>query len=76
MGWKPDYLEGVIIKTSDGGSTWTEQDAGTYNAIDRVDALTRALSRKRPGEKVKLTLFRNGRKTDLTVTLGEASQNL
>ena len=43
---------------------------------DRVDALTRALSRKRPGEKVKLTLFRNGRKTDLTVTLGEASQNL
>lgn len=44
--------------------------------VDRLDALTRALARKRPGDKVELTLFRNGRKVSLTVTLGEASQTL
>jgi S1-C subfamily serine protease len=44
--------------------------------VDRLDALSRALSRKRPGDKVELTLFRNGKKTNLTVTLGEAQQTL
>jgi S1-C subfamily serine protease len=43
---------------------------------DRLDALSRALARKRPGDKVELTLFRNGRKVNLTVTLGEGSQSL
>lgn len=44
--------------------------------VDRLDALSRALSRKRVGDKVELTLFRNGRKTNLTVTLAQASENL
>ncbi len=44
--------------------------------VDRLDALSRALSRKRAGDKVELTLFRNGRKTTLGVTLGQASDNL
>ncbi len=40
--------------------------------VDRLDALSRALARKRPGDKVELTLFRNGRRVNVTVTLGEA----
>lgn len=40
--------------------------------VDRLDALTRALSRKRPGDKLELTIFRNGRRVNVTVTLGEA----
>jgi S1-C subfamily serine protease len=43
---------------------------------DRLDALSRALARKRPGDKVELTLFRNGRKVNLSVTLGEGSKTL
>lgn len=38
---------------------------------DRVDALSRAMARKRPGDKLELTLFRNGRKANVSVTLGE-----
>ena len=44
--------------------------------VDRLDALSRTLSRKRVGDKVDLTLFRNGKKTVLSVTLGQASENL
>ncbi|MBN9663448.1 MAG: trypsin-like peptidase domain-containing protein [Acidobacteria bacterium] len=44
--------------------------------VDRIDSLSRALSRKHPGDKVELTLFRGGRKVKMTVTLGEASQDL
>jgi len=44
--------------------------------VDRLDALSRTLSRKRAGDKVELTLFRNGKKTTLNVTLGQASDNL
>ena len=39
--------------------------------VDRHDAITRALTRKRPGEKVELTVHRSGRSTKVTVTLGE-----
>jgi S1-C subfamily serine protease len=39
---------------------------------DTLDALSRGLARKRAGDKVELTLFRNGRKTNVTVTLGAA----
>ncbi|MBI5281609.1 MAG: trypsin-like peptidase domain-containing protein [Candidatus Solibacter usitatus] len=44
--------------------------------VDRLDALSRALARKRPGDKVELTLFRNRRQVKLTVTLGEAQEKL
>jgi len=40
-------------------------------AADRPDAIPRALTNKRPGDKVELTLFRGGRTTKVTVTLGE-----
>lgn len=40
------------------------------NAVDRGDAMTRALTRKRPGDSVTVTIFRGGRKMDVKVTLG------
>ncbi len=36
---------------------------------DALDSLRRGLSGKKPGDKVELTLFRNGRKTNVTVVL-------
>jgi putative serine protease PepD len=45
-------------------------------AVTTVDALSRALSRKRPGEKIELTIFRNGSQTKVSVTLGEAPRVL
>lgn len=44
--------------------------------VDRIDSLSRVLARKHPGDKVELTLYRGGRKVKMTVTLGEASQDL
>jgi putative serine protease PepD len=43
--------------------------------VDRQDALTQALARKRAGDKLQLTIFRNGRTTSVTVTLGAASDD-
>jgi putative serine protease PepD len=40
--------------------------------VDRQDALTQALARKRAGDKLELTIFRNGRTANVTVTLGAA----
>ena len=39
--------------------------------VERNDAITRALSRKRPGDRLALEVFRNGRNVKLEVTLGE-----
>ena len=44
--------------------------------IDNRDALTRYLNRKRPGDRIKLTIFRNGKETEVGVTLGEAGNRL
>jgi S1-C subfamily serine protease len=44
--------------------------------VDNLNALSRALSRKRPGEALVVTVFRNGKKGDVTVTLGQAPQSL
>ncbi|MDR3719777.1 MAG: trypsin-like peptidase domain-containing protein [Bryobacteraceae bacterium] len=44
--------------------------------IDGRDALTRYLNRKKPGDRVKLTVFRNGKKIEVAVTLGEAGSRL
>jgi len=44
--------------------------------VDNLNALSRALARKRPGEILTVTVFRNGRKTDVKVTLGESQQTL
>lgn len=39
--------------------------------VDRNDAITRALARKRPGDKLDLVIFRGNRSLKVTVTLGE-----
>jgi S1-C subfamily serine protease len=39
--------------------------------IDREDAISRALARKRSGDTLELTVFRNGRTTNLRVRLGD-----
>jgi S1-C subfamily serine protease len=38
--------------------------------VERQDAIARALARLRPGDKVELTLYRNGRTYRVQVTLG------
>ena len=45
-------------------------------AVESRDALTRALSRHRPGESMDLTVFRNGRTVKLSVKLGEGATTL
>jgi S1-C subfamily serine protease len=40
--------------------------------VDRQDAISRALARKRAGDILPLTVIRNGRRVDLKVRLGEA----
>ncbi len=42
---------------------------------DRSDALSRALSRKRPGDVVELSIVRGGRTMDVRVTLGEMPED-
>jgi S1-C subfamily serine protease len=39
--------------------------------VDRDDAISRALARKRTGDILELTIFRNGRTTNVRVKLGE-----
>ena len=39
--------------------------------IDREDAISRALARKRAGDTLELTIFRNGRTTNIQVKLSE-----
>lgn len=39
--------------------------------VDRNDAIARALSNKRPGDRLELTIFRGGRTMKLSVVLGE-----
>jgi S1-C subfamily serine protease len=56
-----------------GGDLITALDG---RAIDNLNALSRTLARKRPGDILTVTVFRNGRKIDIKVTLGEAQQTL
>src|SRR6185437_13740794 len=41
-------------------------------AVTEPDAITRLLGRKRPGDILNLTIYRNGRSIDVKVKLGEA----
>jgi S1-C subfamily serine protease len=43
---------------------------------DRMDAITRALTNKRPGDKIELTIYRGGRVVKVPVTLGEDPNDL
>jgi S1-C subfamily serine protease len=56
-----------------GGDLITEIEG---QRVDRIDALTRALARKRPGDKLDLTLYRGGRPVKVAVTLGAAEETL
>jgi S1-C subfamily serine protease len=42
--------------------------------VDRADSLSTALSRRRAGDTIDLTLFRGGRKVNVKVRLGEAPE--
>jgi serine protease Do len=42
--------------------------------IDRNDAISRSLARKRAGDTVELTIFRNGRTMNVRVTLGDSGK--
>jgi putative serine protease PepD len=43
--------------------------------VDRDDAISRALSRKRAGDSLELTIFRNGKTSVVRVILGEDTPN-
>jgi S1-C subfamily serine protease len=45
-------------------------------AATRSEVLSRAMQGKRPGDPLKLTLFRNGSRVEVTVTLGELEGNV
>jgi S1-C subfamily serine protease len=45
-------------------------------AVEGNDSLQKALARKRAGDTLRLTVFRNGRSVQISVTLGEAPQVL
>jgi S1-C subfamily serine protease len=44
--------------------------------VTAQDALTRAMSQKRPGEKMVLTIFRGNKTMKVSVTLGSAPEAL
>ena len=46
------------------------------NPVSGQDTLTRAMSQKRPGERMVLTIFRGNRTMKVTVTLGSAPEAL
>ncbi len=56
-----------------GGDLITAMDG---QRIDNRDSLTRSLNRKKPGDRIRLTIFRNGKEIEVNVTLGEAGNRL
>ena len=45
-------------------------------SIESRNALTQYMNHKRPGDKLRLTVVRNGKKVDVTVTLGDSGNRL
>jgi len=43
--------------------------------VTEIDAITRALVKKHPGDILDLTIFRGGRSIDVKVKLGEATDD-
>ena len=66
-------IMGGIYEVGIGGDLITAMDG---QPIETRDALTRFLSRKRPGDHVTLTVFRGGRSVEVKVTLGEGDNRL
>jgi S1-C subfamily serine protease len=44
--------------------------------VDRQDAISRALARKRAGDGIELTIFRGGRTTNVKLTLADNGDRL
>ncbi|MGD0578604.1 MAG: trypsin-like peptidase domain-containing protein [Bryobacteraceae bacterium] len=66
-------IMGGIYEVGIGGDLITAMDG---QRIETRDALTRFLSRKRPGDRITLTVVRNGRSVEVKVTLGEGGNRL
>lgn len=75
-------VSGVLVQTVDpsGPSGGALQPEDVIVALDGqpvgyVAELQAKIAQHRPGERVELTVFREGRRTDVTVRLGEAQLN-
>ncbi len=66
-----DVVQVGNMRLGIGGDLITEIDG---KPVKEPDAVTRAISRKRPGDNVALKVFRGGRTVDLQVKLGEAGE--
>ena len=62
-----------MVRLGIGGDLITAIDG---KPVDGQDALRRAITRKRPGEMLALTIFRGNRTMKVTVTLGSAPETL
>lgn len=68
-GTRTTVIQGVPIRT--GGDVITKLDGQPLTSMDQLAA---AIAEKRPGDKVTLTLIRNGSSQDVTITLGNRPQ--
>jgi S1-C subfamily serine protease len=66
-------IMGGIYEVGIGGDLITAVEG---QRIETRDALTRLLSRKRPGDRITVSVFRNGKSVDVKVTLGEGGNRL
>jgi serine protease Do len=64
-----DYVRVGNQRLGTGGDFITAVDG---KPVTEPDAVVRASSRKRPGDVMDLTVYRNGRSMDVKVKLGEA----
>jgi S1-C subfamily serine protease len=64
-GTRTQTIQGVPFKT--GGDIITKLDG---QALTGMDQLAAAIAQKQPGDKITLTVLRNGASQDVTVTLG------
>jgi S1-C subfamily serine protease len=61
------------VRIGIGGDLITAIDGKT---VETRDALTRAIEAKKAGDRIELTLYRNGRTRKVSVTLGSAPEAL
>ena len=66
-------IMGGIYEVGVGGDLITAVEG---QRIETRDALTRLLSRRRPGDRITVSVFRNGKAVDVKVTLGEGGNRL
>jgi S1-C subfamily serine protease len=64
---------GGIYEVGVGGDLITAVEG---QRIETRDALTRLLSRRRPGDRITVSVFRNGKAVDVKATLGEGGNRL